>query len=104
MEKQTPEQVLELQTGQGKNPPICFVSFLSLPISDKASKLQVVSVKTGLKPTWQIAIETQLFVPITIEMLLFGNKSTAWEWKDLHRFNPLCAHSLHALGETFSKV
>lgn len=53
---------------------------------------------------WQIAIETQLFVPIIVEMLLFGNKSTAWEWKDLHGFNPFCAHDLHALSETFSKV
>lgn len=51
----------------------------------------------------QIAIETQLFVPITIEMLLFGNKSTAWEWKDLDGFNPLRTHGLHALGRPFPK-
>lgn len=53
---------------------------------------------------WQIAIETQLFVPITIEMLLLCNKSTAWEWKELHEFNPLRASGLHALSETCSKI
>lgn len=56
------------------SPLICFVSFLSQQVTKPATTQQVASVKTGLKPTGQIAIETQLFVPITVEMLLFGNK------------------------------